>query len=116
MNASQTLLQHKPEWANDPVVIIGYFSDDDPGFCGRDWDQIFLHDKQLVDVYGNPVPATTKIQLLLMDGSAYTLREIAEENKPCTVEHLGVEAGKAKMWSRVRQRLIGMIEVLDESA
>jgi hypothetical protein len=112
MNACEKLLEYKPEWADDPVVIIGYFSDDDPGFLTHDWDQIFWHAGQLVDAYGKPVPATTKINLMLLDSTPNTLRECAEKNAPVTVEHLGYEAGKQKAISIALNRIRSVLEGL----
>jgi hypothetical protein len=102
MNACQLLLQNKPEWAEDKVIMIGHLLESGK----RDYDQVFIHDYQLVDAYGNPVAATEKIFVSIVE-SVPTLREIADPKKPapCTPEAIGFHAGRKEQSATDKRRL-----------
>ncbi len=109
MDACQKLLESKPEWANDPVLLIGHLSD----FGARDFDQIFLHDEQLVDAYGNPIGTDEKMYVFLSDGRVPTLHDIAMNSVTSTPEALGYEMGKQDTINRVKTRVKNLLNGLE---
>jgi hypothetical protein len=95
MRAFDLLLKNKPEWAGDQVLLVAHLLD--TSMNGRDWDQVFLHDGQLVDVSGKPLTPADRIYVWLLDGSsAPTLQEVVDNNAPSTPEEIGYKRGYNK--------------------